>query len=120
MSYGYDRSLKSNEDKNFRNLEDFNGKPIIGKSFNGNDVFFKIGPALEAKGKSWLTGERFPQYSTIIWLPNALAPTKGIVILWEEVLNAINSNNIEQIAKFKSIGLPDQLMSYHKKYMEFK
>ena len=104
---GWDNSLTSTESKNFHALTDVNRKPIMTKSFNGNDIPVFIGPALEKKGKCSLTGEPFPYMSTIIWIPNKNGPGKGTVVPLETIKAAYKNQDSFKIKQLQSVGIPD-------------
>jgi hypothetical protein len=114
----FDRSLKPGENKNFPVFKNAKGDPFIGKKFNGYEEFFRFGPALEANVKSWLTGKTYPQYTTIIWLADAIAPHKGIIIPVEELLEVLNSNDEALKEKLTTIGLPKSLDGYSARQLQ--
>jgi hypothetical protein len=117
----YDDSVgrKTGESSNFHILKNSKGEAIIGKNFKKDDVNFMYGPALESRGRSWLTDDPFVQYTTIIWLPSALTPRHGIAIPLEEVIKAIEMDDEMLKEKLASIGLPVSLDEYNKQVLEF-
>lgn len=114
----FDRTLGANEKKNFVVLKNKTGEPFIGKKFNGYEEFFMFGPALESNVKSWLTGKAYPQYTTILWLKDAIAPHKGIIIPMEELVEVLNSNDETLKLKLSKIGLPGAITDYNERQLK--
>ena len=115
----FDRTLGAGEKKNFVILKNKTGEPFIGKKFNGYEEFFMFGPALEATVKSWLTGKTYPQYTTILWLADALGPHKGIIIPIEELVEVVSSTEDSELKeKLTSIGLPKDIGSYNERQLK--
>lgn len=114
----FDRSLGASESKNFPVLKNNKGIPFIGKKFNGYEQNIMFGPALEKNVKSWLTGKIYPQYTTIIWIPDALAPHKGIIIPIEELIEVLNGDDNALKAKIQTIGLSADINQYSKYQLE--
>lgn len=102
---GFDRSLGSRESKGFLTLTGKGGL-LMTTSFNGNQTPIMLGPALEKKGISSLTGLPYAYMNSIIWIPNKNGPGRGAVIPIEEYKQAFKDNNEEYIRKINELGIP--------------
>jgi len=114
----FDRTLGANEKKNFVILKNKAGESFIGKKFNGYEEFFMFGPALESNVKSWLTGKTYPQYTTILWLADALGPHKGIIIPMEELVEVLASSDEALKDKLATICLPKDIAAYNERQLK--
>jgi len=104
---GFDRSLGSRENKGFLQLTNNGGALLFTTSFNGNEVPIMLGPALEKKGVSSLTGQPYTYMNSIIWIPNKNGPGRGAVVPLEEFKQAYADKNEEYIKKLCDLGIPD-------------
>ena len=103
---GFDRSLSSRENKGFLQLTNNGGALLFTTSFNGNEVPLMLGPALEKKGVSSLTGSTYTYMCSIIWIPNKLGPGRGAVVPLEELKQAYTDKNEEYMKKAQELGIP--------------
>jgi hypothetical protein len=103
---GFDRSLGSRENKGFLQLTNNGGALLFTTSFNGNEVPIMLGPALEKKGVSSLTGLPYTYMNSIIWIPNKNGPGRGAVVPLEEYKQAFKDKNEEYMKKLVEMGIP--------------
>ena len=54
----------------------------------------------------YITGEKLPWMTTVLWLPNAKGRNKGISIAYETYKNIVDSDIPESIAILEKLGLP--------------
>lgn len=60
---------------------------------------------MEKNNVDWLTGQKIPQFTTILWLPNKNGYKKGIAISIDSFNSAMMSQDAELIEKLNSVGL---------------
>jgi len=85
---------------------DDDGNFVLGKNYKGMEENWLVGPTEQKSTIDYLTGEKLPQYSTIIWLPDANGHKCGISVAYESYIDAIENNDEEKIEKLKAINLP--------------
>lgn len=83
-----------------------NGEFVMGKNYMGEEVSWMIGPTDQKKTIDYITGEKLPWMTTVLWLPNARGPNRGISIAYETYKNIVDSDIPESIAILEKLGLP--------------
>lgn len=79
------------------------GSQAVGTNCVGMEQIWMIGPTMERNIHDYITGEKLPQYTTILWLPNKLGFKKGIAISMDSFEAA--RQNPELNDKLVSLGL---------------
>ena len=83
-----------------------NGEFVKGKDYKGKEINWMIGPTDQKNTVDHITGEKLPWMTTILWLPNAKSPKKGIAIAYKTYKDIIESDIPESIAILEKLGLP--------------
>lgn len=81
------------------------GSQAVGTNFKGEEQIWMIGPVEDKFNYDYLTGEKLPQYTTVLWLPNKKAPHKGIVISMDSYEKA----KTEYPDKLEQLGLTQDI-----------
>jgi hypothetical protein len=77
------------------------GSQAVGINCAGHEQIWMIGPT-EHKGiVDYLTKEKLPKLATILWLPDKIAPGKGIAIS----IDSYEANKINRAEELASLGL---------------
>lgn len=90
----------------YYNARTKNGDFVMGKNFKGEEVSWMIGPTERKNTVDFITGEKLPYMTTVLWLPNAKGPNKGISISYKTYKDIIESDVKESIAILEKLGLP--------------
>ena len=83
-----------------------NGEFVKGKDYKGKEINWMIGPTNQKNTVDYITGEKLPWMTTILWLPNAKSPKKGIAIAYKTYKDIIEFDRPESIAILEKLGLP--------------
>lgn len=79
----YESIISEMNTNSFYPAKSISGNQLVGKDFRGLEQIWMIGPTMENNVTCILTGQKLPQYSTILWLPNANGYKKGIAVSYD-------------------------------------
>ena len=68
-----------------------------------------IGPTDRKSTVDAITGEKLPLMTTVLWLPNAKGPNRGISIAYTTYTDIVQSGDPEQLQKLEEFGLPTDI-----------
>lgn len=94
---------------NYYNARNKNGDFVLGKNFKGEEVSWMIGPTDRKSTVDAITGEKLPLMTTVLWLPNAKGPNRGISIAYTTYADIVQSGDPEQLQKLEAFGLPTDI-----------
>ena len=93
----------------YYNARTTDGEFVTGKDYTGKTVNWMIGPTDQKNTVDFITGDKLPWMTTVLWLPNAKGHNKGISIAYTTYEDIVNSGDPEQLAKLEAFGLPTDI-----------
>lgn len=93
----------------YYNARTTDGEFVTGKDYTGKTVNWMIGPTDQKNTVDFITGDKLPWMTTVLWLPNAKGRNKGISISYDTYKKIVDSNVAESIAILTKLGLPTNI-----------
>lgn len=93
----------------YYNARTTDGEFVTGKDYTGKTVNWMIGPTDQKNTVDFITGDKLPWMTTVLWLPNAKSRNKGISIAYDTYKKIVDSDVAESIAILTKLGLPTNI-----------